>query len=323
MKNRNLSDVFYLESDFIHLNISELATSVLGADEIIFRASAQTGYAVHGSTSVSGGFINLILENMLALVREESPSIEIHHEFVMIRDYQSYARVRLHGSLIDDFNTFFEEKDVSSEVIKRPSQYLKVLLETYARLPFLERERIVLKKHMDVIQNAIMKKKVLHLTYIQKRMTMEPLWIEASKEGTYSYLVGTENGGMKILRISRIETIRLGGSIKPIPESKLREYREKLTKYGPTFAEDEVVTVKVRLTDRGVESYRYSVLHRPVHSRIEDGNIYVFECSERQVQYFFFRFAGDAEIISPPSLRKKFLELYQQGSDVYSELPKS
>lgn len=54
-----------------------------------------------------------------------------------------------------------------------------------------------------------------------------------------------------------------------------------------------------------------------MHIAIEDNNVFVFQCSETQALYFFFRFAGDAEILEPLSLRNKMRDLYQAGLDNY------
>ena len=54
-----------------------------------------------------------------------------------------------------------------------------------------------------------------------------------------------------------------------------------------------------------------------MHIAIEEDNVYVFCCSEMQAIYFFFRFAGDVEILEPLSLRNKFRDLYTAGLDKY------
>ena len=90
-----------------------------------------------------------------------------------------------------------------------------------------------------------------------------------------------------------------------------------MSEFGATFITQPIIEVKVKFTEKGLESYKYSVIHRPIHIAAEDNNVLIFRCSEMQALYFFFRFAKDAEIIEPLSLRNSFRQLYREGLETY------
>lgn len=46
-------------------------------------------------------------------------------------------------------------------------------------------------------------------------------------------------------------------------------------------------------------------------------NIYVFDCSFQQVEYYFFKFGKEAEVISPVELRDKFKNDYIEACEIY------
>ena len=50
-----------------------------------------------------------------------------------------------------------------------------------------------------------------------------------------------------------------------------------------------------------------------------NGNEYVFNCTERQAENYFFKFGEDAEIISPESLRLWFKDMYKSASMIYEK----
>lgn len=91
---------------------------------------------------------------------------------------------------------------------------------------------------------------------------------------------------------------------------------EDLAEFGPTFIEDDIQEIVIRfLSNSARQSYEYSIIHRPIHNEVIDGkrNIYKFRCSLKQAEFFFFRFAGDIEILSPDELKAWFIDMYQKG----------
>ena len=53
---------------------------------------------------------------------------------------------------------------------------------------------------------------------------------------------------------------------------------------------------------------------------VENGFIYTFDCTQRQADYYFFRFGVDAEILEPQDLREKFATKHKCAADLYNPI---
>ena len=75
------------------------------------------------------------------------------------------------------------------------TQYIKCMIESYARTSFLEREKLVLKKTViEPIENAIYRGKVIKINFAGNDVEISPYKIVPSKEGTFQSLIGTVDG---------------------------------------------------------------------------------------------------------------------------------
>jgi len=157
----------------------------------------------------------------------------------------------------------------------------------------------------------------LRINYNGTSIVVTPISIVPSKEGTFQYLIGKEKSSILSIRLSRIEQIKIFGKSARISETELHQINADLSESGATFITEPKVKIKVKFSAKGLKSYEYSVIHRPLHIDIENNNTYVFHCSEKQALYFFFRFASDVEILEPLSLRNKMRDLYQAGLNNY------
>jgi len=190
-------------------------------------------------------------------------------------------------------------------------------MESYARLPFIQRERFILSDTINDIDTAISKNKMVTVITFNKTHNISPYAIIPSKENAFSCLIGyTEEGKIKSIRISQIKSINPHDKRKLPKEDVINAMNDLLAEYGATFIEEEVVDVQIQfLTTSARQSYEYSIIHRPVHTKILDDekNIFLFRCSLKQAKYFFFRFAGEVKIIAPTELRDWFVEQYKAG----------
>lgn len=200
------------------------------------------------------------------------------------------------------------------------TQFIKCMIESYARTSFLEREKLILKKAViEPIENAIHRNKAIKINFAGTDIEISPYKIVPSKEGTFQYLVGTVNGEWRSYRLSRINFLKTKGKAI-LPATDMVD--EILAEFGATFFGEPLIDIKIRFTAKGLLRYEYSVIHRPVHTRIEsdvksDGDIYIFHCSEKQALYFFFSYADDVEILEPLSLRQRFIDMYRRGYEQY------
>ena len=89
------------------------------------------------------------------------------------------------------------------------------------------------------------------------------------------------------------------------------------TASGSSGSDEQIL---VRLTEDGVRKYQSQIYLRPSCSRAITGEgDYSFFCTPRQAEYYFFKFGKDAEILSPPGLRERFLSLYADALKTYRE----
>lgn len=291
-------------SDHIRINLTDLARKVIESDRIIFGASAN-------SNLTYGAIVNKIIENF-------DDDFTIDDSLLTLRNEDESRIVRLQNNVIDILGAVEIADYLKNTSTPNVPKYVKCLLESYSRLPFIKREKLILKK--DVIQHidaALKNRKNLQITYKGDTFIVTPICIAPAKEGTFQYLVGEKNSSRISIRLSRIEKIRAIGKTTPIAEDVIKQINADLSEFGPTFITEQKTTIKVKFSKKGLESYEYSVMHRPMHIAIEEDNVYVFCCSEMQAIYFFFRFAGDVEILEPLSLRNKFRDLYTAGLDKY------
>ena len=294
----------WLENEHINLNLTKLAQKVIESDCKIFGASSN-------SQLTRSTLINRVL-------MDYEDDFELNEDLVKLKDYESYFKIRLSKGSLKKLDSLSLQSDSHFVQTYTAPQYIKCIMETYARLPFIEREKLLLKETIiEPIKNAIARKQALNLVYKNEAIKVSPIYIQPAKEGTFQYLIGMREKYIVSIRLSRIQSIKASGRATMITDEDEKSINENLAEFGATFIKDQPVTIKVRFTAKGIESYEYSIIHRPMHIAVEENNIFVFHCSETQALYFFFRFAGNAEILEPLSLRNRMRDLYQAGLNNY------
>lgn len=292
-------------NEHINLNITHLAQKVLDSDRLLLGTAQEKGLSF-------GTIVNTIISSY----DDDFPLTE---SLIKKKDYQSHKKMRLSRSAMDEL-TYYEENAYPLGGKYSVTQYIKCLLESYARMNFLDREKLILKKTViEPIENAIRQNKAIRIKFSNQLIELSPYKIVPSKEGTFQYLVGAVDGKWAAYRLSRIKFLKTKGkAVFPATE----QIDEALAEFGPTFFGEPTIDIKIRFTRKGLLRYEYSVIHRPIHTRIEsdakgNGDIYVFHCSEKQALYFFFSYADDVEILEPLSLRQRFIDMYRHGYEQY------
>lgn len=293
-------------NEHINLNITHLAQKVLDSDRLIL-----------GTTQKKGLSFGTIVNTIISSYDDDFP---LNESLIKKKDYQSHKKMRLTQSAMDAL-TDYEKSEYPLGGKYTVTQYIKCLIESYARINFLEREKLVLKKAViEPIENAIHQNKAIKINFSNKIIDLFPYKIVPSKEGTFQYLVGAVNGKWAAYRLSRIKFLKTKGKAT-LPT--VEQIDEALAEFGPTFFEEPAIDIKIRFTKKGLLRYEYSVIHRPVHTKIENDaksendDIYIFHCSEKQALYFFFSYADDVEILEPLSLRQRFMDMYRRGYEQY------
>lgn len=295
-----MEDFFF--SEHIRINISKLAYKIIQQDLTIFSFTEKLTF---------NSFINKLI---YLYVKNSCESYVVIPGLVKIKG-TSYE-LRFNKDAMDEYNDSIDDLNKKYD-FPRTTQFFKGILESYARLPFAKREIVLLQDYIDDINKAINNKKMIKLKTHNLDVEIIPYKIVRAKEGTFSYLIGFDQDiKVHAIRISHIRYLKLFGKAPKIPEKILINTDEMIAEYGPTFVEEPMQDVEIQfLTDKARIGYEYSIIHRPIHTSIIDPekNIYLFKCSLKQAEYFFFRFAGEIKILKPIELRDRIVNAYKAG----------
>ena len=209
--------------------------------------------------------------------------------------------------------------------------YLKAILEEYAELPYLQREHLYCKKHLETIYTALELKKRLKLTLrnshlaTSEAMYMKPYAVLQDSDRKYNYLVGmlsdTNNSdtyqyaSIRLTSIIKCTRMEKNGALK---SEERKEIERRVKDAGVPYLSSGIHTqiIKVRLTEEGIKMFN-SILHlRPMYisKYQQDGSwIYEFDCLPWQAEIYFFKFGEHAVILEPFSLADRFTKKYHNA----------
>ncbi len=236
--------------------------------------------------------------------------------------------------------------------------YLKAIYEEYVLKPFYIREQIFFKDIYDEINNAIKNERKLKISlsskittdgkrkYIKKFYVL-PYKIVQDKTKSYNYLIGfseeikdimqTDENGKEYktsitakrvpacFRLSRIETANVMSSMGAhISKENKNELDKQLIERTAMYISSETISIKIKFTDKGLESFKRNLYMRPQFYEIDKNNkhIYTFRCTELQAINYFFKMGWDANIIEPESLKEKFIQRYSRAIKSYQGMSK-
>lgn len=209
--------------------------------------------------------------------------------------------------------------------------YLQALLEEYARLSSIERERIYYKpwlaENSGTISKAIQNGKELKIQLRKDKKTQwsafRPYKIE--KSDSYHYLVGywstssANDWRIACIRITSLRTVDLG-VYNPLSKIEKKSIEDQILHKGIAYLSDRDNSsrILVRLTPEGEALYRQIRHNRPAClNQPGPDRKYIFECSWFQAKTYFVRFGKHAEILEPADLRKDMAAFFQEGLSVY------
>lgn len=224
------------------------------------------------------------------------------------------------------------DNSYNCRIYERPGKLLKAIFETYCRLPFAEREKLIFSEQADLIKTAMQMKALLKIrTLGEQTYYFIPYKIMTDLSSNFYYAAGYSaaensdeaNSGHYIassFRLSRMKDIQrvYGQSACLTPEQK-KELEESISAKGVQFLLRDMVTAQVKLTDAGVKKYQTQLHLRPPYAQIHPGQVYEFHTTKEQLLYYFFKFGKDAAVLSPESLREEFRQMYQEAADSYRQ----
>lgn len=222
-----------------------------------------------------------------------------------------------------------EECKESEPYNQKLGLYLKCILEEYASLSYLERERIFFNERYDMVSQAIETNSLLKITTgNHKQFYVWPFSLEPDTLSTRLYLTGLAKdaknetcskhpASFRIPNLNDIKILRQSGRLTKEDTLLLKK---ATSKRKVQFLLDKEEEIHIRLTKRGIYKYNSQVYMRPAFDpdKTKD-NVYVFHCTQRQAEYYFFKFGEDAEILSPSRLRRRFKTLYKNAVLIYNE----
>ena len=207
----------------------------------------------------------------------------------------------------------------------KPAKFVKAVIEEYAEMPFIERERIYFSDAAKVIENNL--NRVLCFESGKFFYEAKPYSLMPDKQSTYNYLVckilnrqQPNRSNLSSFRLSRISKI----APKPDAESclsifEVEEIVKAINEKGVPFLRGDLCDIEVELTQEGVRLFKSVLFMRPEVIRIE-GRRYFFRCTATQAEIYFFKFGADAKILKPLQLTRKFNERFKRAHETYHRL---
>lgn len=335
------------ENQKFRIGLSEFALEVIRHD-----------IAVFGNGCDRGSYINDILENYMPKA-QSSISRVLASEYDGIEDCLSAMqnasdiRMSLYNRRARQLHERMPKYDVSetkihrlrNEIVteltahhctedqyygkKNATGYIKAVIEEYVRLPYVEREIIYFNKKVQVIEEAV-DKCILDVSAVSgESYALIPHSIKQDAMYTANYLVcysqqyddfNTRGGNMRpaCFRISRLRSVLPTEHEAKLTSEQKQILQDKIKNRGVEFLSYQETNVVVRLSKEGQKKYRELRHLRPRSIRV-DGDIYTFNCTVNQAEFYFFKFGQDAEILKPPELRKRFANMYHNAHAVYND----
>ena len=345
-----------------HISLSQYAYSIVRSDSLTFL----------GTINFSG-FINKIVINSMPDSFDESIYVEEEriigelthyskpgklyhinnndHEIIgriasshrnfSILSYKRYPKdiplkIRLNKELHETLYPLHSDWDGIKFNLSQ-GDYIKLLVEDYARKTIFDRERIFYKTLIEDLENCIdtrddTRKRILLILSSGDRFIMKPYRLSYDYEADYNYIIGmVAKGGTKDFTPSSFRISRIAKSVPRsisagsgrITEREKKEIDRKIKDSGVSFIIGEPIEHKVKLTTRGMAMYNTIFHQRPVYDHIERKDdrtvILTFNATTRQITNYFFTFANEAEILSPVETRDWMKARYLSAFESYND----
>lgn len=232
---------------------------------------------------------------------------------------------------INDNNVkYLLEECKENQYYSRPSQYIRSVMEEYSSLPFIERERIYRKDIYDIVERACEEKRILKIkaNYYGKEQPFHvyPYKIVPDSLHSQAYLVcysrkEEENDDNKIVAsfsMARMQKPTILTTKFHLNKQEISDIETQINKYSPAYLVGTPEQIKVKLTEKGKQSYQFRLYSRPEKiESLSTDDIYVFDCTQQQVYNYFFPFGAEAEILSPENLRERFRNVHGRALKQY------
>lgn len=270
--------------------------------------------------------IKKLEDNLLLLLKTIKNKEELVNDILKIKERNEESDYKKEYELT--FISTKESKDALVDIeysnysyIFTMSGYLRKLFNEYAKLNQDERERIIFKNEIDLINTAIKNNKKIFFKVITKKdeeITEEkhevsPLGIFNSKDRQFAYLIYYTSTTYNVINLYKLVDLRISRSFKDESSSSLKEkINNDLDKNDPQFINSPIIKCKIKLTNKGKKMFTKIFINRPKVIKIED-DIYYFETSINQLFQYFSRFGNEALVLDNEKLTNRLFNFYYFG----------
>ncbi len=251
-------------------------------------------------------------------------------------EYFKEDRISFTKQLEDKFSEF----EFSSYSNFKKRSVITFILEQFTMLALSEREIIYCYPQYQVITEVIDNYELLAVKLFSgKEYEVKPYNIKTDENTLSNYLIGYSRpkGGADefechSFKLSRIEKCRSRHKESFLSFKEIAVLKDINDKFGSAYIaknleKKNIEKTVVRLTEKGYEHLYLKVIayqrpipiKEPVQIGIDDKVFYdlTFDCSHQQIRNYFFSFGEEVEIISPLSLREKFMREYKASIERY------
>lgn len=261
---------------------------------------------------------------------EQILSVEKHELLKKIAEFNSAKGDSKLYHINDDNVKYLLEDCDEEQYYSRPGLYIRSVIEEYCSLPFIMRQRIYRREIYDIIEQACRETRILKIkaNYNGKDQLfyVYPYKIVPDSFHTQSYLVcysrkAEENDSDKIVAsfsMARVSPPTMLAKTFHLNKQEIAYIESQLSQYSPAYLIGKPEQIKVKLTEKGKQSYQARLFSRPdkIESLSSD-DIYTFNCTQQQIFNYFFPFGAEAEIISPDYLRTRFINAHEKALGRY------
>lgn len=225
--------------------------------------------------------------------------------------------------------------------------YIKTVLEEYADLPFVEREKIFCIDILKTINADLNEEKAkvikLHLyskTNVNGKLQetivyMKPYGVRRDSESLYNYVVGMMKRNMQdsewsvgAIRLTSIRKCECLSNNAIISKEYRKQIEAEIEKRGVQYLSDkgEIQKITVLLDWTGEKMYNRMLHLRPMYitkNKLDEPDDKTFkfevECTLSQAEFYFFKFGHHAKIIEPKELAELFRQKYFSAAEQYEK----
>lgn len=220
---------------------------------------------------------------------------------------------------------FFEEFAPKSAL----GFFLKIVFETYARLPRIQREKVYCLEKINVIEACIAKNRKMLLVDNDLHQIVKPLFInDQNKKQVNKLVFSTEyEEGIKVENVDICKVVvketnessDYTGVAKEVEAGLGDKIKEEIISHANLASSMPRINFKIQFTQMGMERYRLEEDEIPIKGIEQEGDplLLVFNATESEIFYHLFKFGGQMQIIEPLVARERIKKMYLAAYESY------